>query len=155
LIDAVPHQVSDVQVNLLANGGAFTRPAGPHDLKRATEVLPHMAMLRVVEMLDETMVAGEYFLRPAFPMVRREYVAQNVARSAPTEEDELHQAVRAACPAKPDGLGTCIAGRKSKSGGVSTWCREAAESLDGVPIALRRKRNPRAPAKVPACAACG
>jgi len=89
LIDAVPHQVSDVQVNLMANGGAFTRPASRQDLKQATEMLRQMALPGVVEMFDESLVAAEYFLRPAFPTIRLEYVAQNVTRSSPSENGDL------------------------------------------------------------------
>lgn len=78
LMDAAPHQVSDVQVNLLANGGAFTRPAGERDLDKATEILRQMAIPGLVSMFDESLVAAEYFLRPAFPTIRLEYVPQNV-----------------------------------------------------------------------------
>ena len=82
LMDAAPHQVSDVQVNLLANGGAFTRPAGEHDLDRATEILSQMAIPGLVSLYDESLVAAEYFLRPAFPTIRLEYVPQNVTNGA-------------------------------------------------------------------------
>jgi len=79
LIDAAPHQVSDVQVHQLANAGAFMRPASEHDLQKATEVLRHMAIPGLVAMYDESLVAAEYFLRPAFPTIRLEYIAQNVS----------------------------------------------------------------------------
>lgn len=89
LIDAAPHQVSDVQVNLLANGGAFTRPASEQDLNRATEILRHMAVPGVVEMFDESLAAAEYFLRPAFPTIRLDYILRNVTEIAQRSEDQL------------------------------------------------------------------
>ena len=33
MVDDFPHMVSNVQVTLLANAGAFTRPANHHDLE--------------------------------------------------------------------------------------------------------------------------
>jgi len=81
LIDTAPHQVSDVQVHLLANAGAFTRPAAEHDLDKATDILRRMAIPGLVEMYDESLVAAEYFLRPAFPTIRLEYVPQNVTNA--------------------------------------------------------------------------
>jgi hypothetical protein len=82
LIDEAPHQVSEVQVTQLANAGAFTRPADEQDLERATAVLREMAIPGLVEMFDESLVVAEYFLRPAFPDLRLEYVPQNVSQAA-------------------------------------------------------------------------
>ena len=62
----------------LANGGAFTRPASERDLDRATEILRHMAMPGLVSMFDESLVAAEFFLRPAFPSIGFAYTPQNV-----------------------------------------------------------------------------
>ncbi|HEV3333517.1 MAG TPA: hypothetical protein VG096_21180 [Bryobacteraceae bacterium] len=78
LMDAAPHQVSDVQVHQLANSGAFTRPASEHDLDKATQIVRQMAIPGLVSMFDESLVAAEYFLRPAFPTIRLEYIPQNV-----------------------------------------------------------------------------
>ncbi|MGD0047122.1 MAG: hypothetical protein ABSE42_08885 [Bryobacteraceae bacterium] len=91
LIDEAPHLVSEVQVTLLANAGAFTRPPDEWDLERATAVLREMAFPGLVEMFDESLVVAEYFLRPAFPTLRLEYIPQNVspaARRAPVESRE-------------------------------------------------------------------
>ncbi|MGO9011013.1 MAG: sulfotransferase family 2 domain-containing protein [Bryobacteraceae bacterium] len=82
LIDEAPHQVSDVQVMQLANGGAFTRPADEKDLERAVAVVREMAVPGLVEMFDESLAIAEYFLRPAFPTLRLEYVPQNVGDAA-------------------------------------------------------------------------
>jgi len=75
-----PHLMSDVQVNLLANGGAFVRPANERDLDRATEIFCDMALPGLVDMFSESLVVAEYFLRPAFPGIRLEHSPQNVSR---------------------------------------------------------------------------
>jgi len=80
LVAESPDIVSDVQVMQLANAGAYTRPAHPNDLERAAKVVREMAIPGLVEMFDESLVAAEYFLRPAFPGVSLEYVPQNVRR---------------------------------------------------------------------------
>ena len=80
LIDRWPHLVSDVQTHRLANGGAFTRPANNGDLEKATRVLMDMAIPGVLGMFDESLVVAEYFLGPAFPGIRLEYLLKNVSR---------------------------------------------------------------------------
>jgi hypothetical protein len=80
LVHESPHMVSDVQVTQLACSGAFTRPAHSGDLERAAELFHDMAIPGLVEMFDESLVAAEYFLRPAFPSVTWEHVPKNVSR---------------------------------------------------------------------------
>ncbi len=82
LMEQAPHQVSEVQVTQLANAGAFTRPADERDLERATAVIREMAVPGLVEMFDESLAVAEYYLRPAFPNLRLEYVPQNVSQAA-------------------------------------------------------------------------
>lgn len=81
LVDESPHLVSNVQVNLLVDGGAFVRPLGERDLDRAIAVIGDMAIPGLVEMFEESLAAAEYFLRPAFPGLRLEYLPQNVSAS--------------------------------------------------------------------------
>ena len=80
LADESPHMVSDVQVAQLARAGEFTRPAHAEDLEQASAILSDMAIPGLVEMFDESLVAAEYFLRPAFPGVKLECAAKNVSR---------------------------------------------------------------------------
>jgi len=80
LLDRSPEQVSNVQVTQLANRGAFTRPANEEDLERAVQTVRNMALPGVVEMFQESMVAGEYFMRPAFPSIRLGSGPANVSR---------------------------------------------------------------------------
>jgi hypothetical protein len=80
LIRHSPEQVANVQVNQLANAGVFVRPAHSGDLQRAVETVRNMALPGLVEMFPESMVAGEYFMRPAFPFLRLAAEARNVGR---------------------------------------------------------------------------
>jgi hypothetical protein len=81
LIEESPHFVSNAQTLLIATGGAFTRPLDDTDLARALETLRLMAVPGLVELFDESLVAAEHFLGPAFPRLRLHYVAQNVTRA--------------------------------------------------------------------------
>ncbi|MCU1339825.1 MAG: uncharacterized protein JWO19_5406 [Bryobacterales bacterium] len=80
LIDSAPHLVSNVQVTLLALGGAFTRPADIPDVDTAADIVGKMAIPGLVENFDESLVSAEYFLKPAFPRLRLDYRPQNVSR---------------------------------------------------------------------------
>jgi hypothetical protein len=80
LLHRSPEQVSNVQVTHLANRGAFTRPANEADLDRAFQTVRNMALPGVVEMFQESMVAAEYFMRPAFPQIRLGSGPTNVSR---------------------------------------------------------------------------
>jgi len=78
LIRKHPHLVNDVQVNILANQAAYTRPPGPADLAAALAIAGAMSVISVVDLFDESLVAAEYFLQPAFPSIQLAYVSQNV-----------------------------------------------------------------------------
>jgi len=80
LMDSAPHLVSNVQVTMLALGGAFTRPADTPDVEAASDIVGKMAIPGLVEKFDESLVAAEYFLKPAFPRLRLDYLPQNVSR---------------------------------------------------------------------------
>jgi hypothetical protein len=82
LLEQQPHLLNDVQVNVLANAGVYTRPPDSGDLAAALKVAREMSVIGVVELFDESLVAAEYFLRPAFPAIRFEYIAQNVSPGA-------------------------------------------------------------------------
>src|SRR5262249_51456961 len=82
MLDEQPHLLNDVQVNFLANAGAYTRPPNSGDLAAALKISREMSVIGVVELLDESLVTAEYFLRPAFPTNRLEYAPQNVSPGA-------------------------------------------------------------------------
>ena len=60
------YRVSNVQVNLLANGTVNDPPAEA-DLIRATQVMLRTSFLGVVDCFHESLVAGQYLIRPVFP----------------------------------------------------------------------------------------
>jgi len=91
LIDEAPHLASEVQVMQLANAGTFTRPADARDLELASAAIREMAIPGLVEMFDESLVVAEYFLQPAFPGLRLEYVAQNVGQAGPCAHAESRE----------------------------------------------------------------
>ena len=92
LIDRAPEQVANVQVVQLANGGAFTRPAHEGDLDRAVRIVRNMAFPGVVEMFRESLVAAEYFMRPAFPSLRLNYSGPaNMSRPALASAEQRQQ----------------------------------------------------------------
>ena len=82
LLEEFPHLVGNAQTLLLAAGGAFTRPMDDTDLAHAKEILRRMALPGLVGIFDESLVAAEHFLGPAFPDLRLHYVAQNVTRAS-------------------------------------------------------------------------
>jgi len=89
LIEEAPNRVSNVQVNLLSSAGAFTRPADEDDLAAAIAVLRRMAIPGVVRMFDESLVAAEYYLRPAFPDLHLDYTVQNAGRAGLMSDEAL------------------------------------------------------------------
>jgi hypothetical protein len=89
LLGEYPQLINDAQVNVMANGGVYTRPPTAQDLRVAMKRVRQIAVLGVVELFDESAVAAEYFLRPTFPALRFEYVPQNVTtapRGVPEDE---------------------------------------------------------------------
>jgi hypothetical protein len=93
LLNEFPHMASNVQVTHLANAGAFLRPANENDLETANRVIMEMAMPGLVELFNESLVAAEYFLHPAFPGIRLDSRPRNVSRPGerhhPDREQEL------------------------------------------------------------------
>jgi hypothetical protein len=81
LIQEHPHMVNNVQVNILANASAYTRPPDSTDLAAALHIVRESSAIGVVDLFDQSMVAAEYFLRPAFPALRLEYVRQNASNN--------------------------------------------------------------------------
>ena len=91
LMDSATHLVSNVQVTMLALGGAFTRPVDTDDVEVAADVVGKMAIPGLVEKFDESLVAAEYFLKPAFPRLRLDYLPKNVSRplgASPADRQE-------------------------------------------------------------------
>jgi len=78
------YRVSNVQVNMLANG-IVNDPPVDTDLIRATEVMLKTSFLGVVDCFYESLVAGQYFLRPVFPNLALAQQPANVSSGSRME----------------------------------------------------------------------
>jgi hypothetical protein len=94
LLQESPHLIGDIQVNQLACSGVFTRPVHAADLDRASDIFCNAAIPGVVEMFDESLMAAEYFLRPAFPTIRLEHSPKNVSRARTGAQDPADRLTR-------------------------------------------------------------
>ena len=92
LVEHHTYRVSNVQVNLLANG-IVNDPPVEADLIRATQVMLKTSFLGVVDCFRESLVAGQYFLRPVFPNLALAQQPANVSGASRMEQ------FRAACDA--------------------------------------------------------
>lgn len=80
LVRFKPHQINNVQVNLLANLGVYVRPPNNNDLNVAKRRLSKVSCLGVLCLFDEALVAMEYFLRPAFGGLDLSYESKNISQ---------------------------------------------------------------------------
>jgi len=87
------YRVANVQVNMLANG-IVNDPPAEADLARATEVMLKTSFLGVVDRFQESLIAGQYFVRPVFPNLALAQQPANVSVGASRMET-----FRAACDA--------------------------------------------------------
>ena len=97
LVARHPHRANSPQVTLLANGGAYDHPPGETDLDRAVETMLKMSVVGVVDLFDESWVAGQYFLSPVFPSLDCAGVPVNVSRTEPGGLAARIGRFRAAC----------------------------------------------------------
>ena len=81
LVEQHTYRVSNVQVNLLANGIVNDPPADA-DLIRAIEVMRKTSFLGVVDCFNESLVAGQYFLRPVYPNLALAQQPANVSSAS-------------------------------------------------------------------------
>ena len=79
LLTHYPHVINDSQVNYLARGGQYTRPRSRADLEKAHRIVTDAAIPGVIEILDVSLKAAEYYLYPAFGRLKLEYTPQNVS----------------------------------------------------------------------------
>ncbi len=91
LIEEAPHFVGNPQTLLIAAGGIFVRPLDETDLARAIETLRLMAVPGLVNMFDESLVAAEHCLGPAFPKLRLHHIPQNVKRPSRKLDQRLEE----------------------------------------------------------------
>jgi hypothetical protein len=97
LIDQFPHFVNNPHVTLLGMGGAYTRPPGDGDLAKATAVLLNMSFPGVVDLFDESVRAGLYFWRTAFPGLTPDLTPSNVTLGLQGNLQERVRSIEQAC----------------------------------------------------------
>lgn len=78
LVEHHAYRVSNVQVNLLANG-IVNDPPVEADLVRATTGMLKTSFLGVVDCFQESLIAGQHFLRPVFPSLALAQQPANVS----------------------------------------------------------------------------
>jgi len=99
LIERHAYRISNVQVNLLANG-VVNDPPAETDLPRAMRVMLRTSFLGVVDCFEESLVAGEHFLRPVFPNLALEQPPVNVSDGAEDAMQRRFEKFREACDPK-------------------------------------------------------
>ena len=90
------YRVSNVQVNMLANGIVNDPPADA-DLMRATQVMLKTSFLGVVDCFHESLIAGQHFLRPVFPNLALAQQPANVSGGLELAMDRRIEKFRQAC----------------------------------------------------------
>jgi hypothetical protein len=78
LIEEMPWHINDAQVNLLANGIANDPPT-QQDFERAVAKMLQTSFLGVVDRFNESLIAGQHFLRPVFPTLDCSAEMENVS----------------------------------------------------------------------------
>jgi hypothetical protein len=96
MIEEMPWHVNDAQVNLLANGTANDPPT-EEDFNRAVGAMLRTSFLGVVDRFQQSLVAGQYFLRPVFPELNCAPEAVNVSSGLENTLLERIAKVRDAC----------------------------------------------------------
>lgn len=98
LIDEHPRYASNVQVNLVANAGAWLPRAD--DLVRAQGIVGAATVAGTVERFNESAVTAEHALSAPFPGIDFSYVPQNVSGREPRSLGAQLDVMRAACGTK-------------------------------------------------------
>lgn len=89
-------QVRDVQVNLIAAAGDSDEPTAT-DLEIATRRMMNASFLGVVDRFDESVAAGEHFLRAVFPTLNCARRPVNVSRGLEGTLESRKAQMREAC----------------------------------------------------------
>jgi len=97
LLEDVPWTINNVQVNLLSHGLIHDHPRGIHDLDVATSRMLETSFLGVVDRFDESLVAGQYFLRTLFPTLNCVQAPANDSAAAGSTLDQRLEQFRKAC----------------------------------------------------------
>ena len=97
LLQYHPHQVNNVQVNILANNGRYLRPPNKQDFSAAKVRLNNVSTIGTLCLFDEALVAAEYFLYPAFGKLDLSYKSQNVHKDKHEELQSRLEHIKQEC----------------------------------------------------------
>lgn len=90
------YRVSNVQVNMLANG-IVNDPPADLDLIRAAQVMLKTSFLGVVDCFHESLIAGQHFLQPVFPNLALAQQPANISGGLEQAMDRRIEKFRQAC----------------------------------------------------------
>ncbi len=96
LVEEMPWYISDIQVNLLANGIVNDTPA-PADLDRAIENMLDTSFLGVVDRFEDSLIAGQLLLRHIFPNLNCAHPPVNVSGGFGSTLEARREKLRKAC----------------------------------------------------------
>ena len=96
LLREMPWHFNDAQVNLLANG-IVNDPPTEQDFERAVAKMMQTSFLGVVDRFEESLVAGQHFLRPVFPELNCSAEVTNATAGLEGTLEKRAAGVRDAC----------------------------------------------------------
>jgi hypothetical protein len=99
LVREYPWMVNDVQVNMLSNGLVNDQPKGLEDLERATRRMLATSFLGVVDIFNQSLIAGQHSLRTIFPNLDCGQAPVNVSGGMGNSVASRIEKFRAACDA--------------------------------------------------------
>ena len=97
LVERFGEEATNVQVALLAKGGVDEDPVGERDFQLALERMLETSFLGVVDLFEDSVLAGRYFLDPVFPNLDCAEAPANVSGGMAGSLAARRKTVRAAC----------------------------------------------------------
>src|SRR5262249_8179857 len=97
LVERFRDEVTNVQVALMAQGGAAEHPPDARDFKMALERVLDTAFLGVVDQFDQSLIAGRYWLDAVFPALNCSHTPANVSGGMAGSVSARRRKLREAC----------------------------------------------------------
>ena len=92
-----PYNLINVQTCVLGNRGRYFFPPAPCHLDRAVATMRELAILGLVERMDDGLIVAEHFLRPYFGKLDLSYISQNTRPERPSTLAERLDEMRRLC----------------------------------------------------------
>ncbi len=97
LMSRMPHWCCDVQAAFLAGGADRPQTLGKNHRDRAARSVLQTSFLGVVDQFEQSLLAGEFFLRPVFPGLRCSAWMVNATQGLDGTLEERKRYMRDAC----------------------------------------------------------